>query len=106
MPVVVMKFRKTNGVRSEIAGVKTYELHYQAEVELPHGFLPRPKSIWEEMQRGAEGMMLATKLGELMTVKITSQPQKLWEPHSLSGNGRVYFRKTERGWEGYDGQIY
>jgi hypothetical protein len=105
-PAIVMNFRKTNGVRAKNAGFDTYELYYQTEIELPEGFLARPQGFWEEMQRGADGLPIATQLKELMNFKITSQSQKWWDPHSLSGAGRVYFRKTEKGWEGFDGRVY
>lgn len=58
------------------------------------------------MQRGADGMMIATGLRELMNFKVTSETKKWWDPHSLTASGRVFFRKTERGWEGYDGVVY
>jgi hypothetical protein len=105
-PVIVMKFRKTNGLRAKAMGVDTYELHFQADIELPQGFLPRPKGFWDEMQRGADGMLIATELKELMSFRVTSETKKWWDPHSLAATGRVLFRKTEQGWEGYDGVVY
>jgi hypothetical protein len=106
-PVIVLKFRKTNGLRAKVMGVDTYELHFSADIELPQGFLPRPKGFWDEMQRGADGMLIATELKELMSFRVTSaDSKKWWDPHSLTATGRVLFRKTEQGWEGYDGMVY
>lgn len=106
MPIIITKFRKTDGLRTRIGSADTYEMHYRAELEFPQGFLPKPKSIWGELQRGADGMLVATQLKELMSFKIKSESKKWWEPHSLSGSGIVYFRKSEKGWRGFDGRVY
>lgn len=105
-PVIVMKFRKTNSARANVAGHAVYQLYYQADVEFPQGFIRRPKSIWDEIQGGSQGMMIATELKELFNFKITNEGKKLWDPQSLTVSGQVPFQKTEKGWLAFDGHVY
>lgn len=111
--VSVTDFKKTNGVKSTFAGVDHYELQYQARLDLPQGFIPKPAEgsrVTEELMTSSKGM---TKWAELQMLepavrlgKAIVSGQKWWEPTSVAITGTVRFRKTEKGWQGPDGGVY
>jgi hypothetical protein len=107
-PVIVTKFQKTNGVRGSRDGIETYELYFEANVELPQGFMVAKESGIASVIGGANAMGLAMELESLMDyTDLAPKDGKRWtDPRSLFGKGKVFFRKTEQGWEGYDGVIY
>lgn len=101
--VIIVKFRKTNGVRSESNGIENYELHYKVNVELPHGYV---KSAGGLLGRIA----VENTMRELKTLmddyEGTTRGEKWSDPASFVGTGKLVFRKTEQGWQGSDGVVY
>jgi hypothetical protein len=104
-PVVVSNFKKTNA-RKATMGVEMYEIQYQADIDFPQGFVPRPSGFWDEFTSGAEGNARVTDLRGMMTWTVKSSGTKFWEPHSLAAIGAVVFVKTEKGWQARDGRLY
>jgi hypothetical protein len=107
-PVIVTKFRKTNGVSGSLGGIETYELHFEANVELPQGFMVPNRDSIAGMIGGANAMGLSMRLNSLMEyTDLAPRKGKKWsDPFSLAGKGKIFFRKTEQGWEGDDGVVY
>ncbi len=113
IPTVITKFRKTNGVNGETNGIKTYEMHFSVVIEVPAGFGPKEyhrvdevQKIWRGINSMNSSMNLRSKLRSFMQYTIKNLGNKNWDPHTITGTGKLKFRKTEQGWEGSDGVVY
>ena len=79
-PVIVMSFRKTNGVWGKVSGTDSYELHYQADIELPQGFLRQQPGFWGQFEGAGDGLMIAEELRNMMSYKVKSGSSKWTDP--------------------------
>lgn len=94
----IVRFKKTNGVLAELAGLKMYELSYEAEIILPNGAHPecgpqqKDGSVWDSL----------SKLQKCAEPNI-----RYWPPgQKLIYSEKYAFIQNEKGWIGPDGQLY
>lgn len=79
--VKVTKFKKVDGQSAEFAGVKLYQLKYEAEIEYPKGLHP-------ECKNPSAGI---TPCGFYYSFKEIGGKENL--------TGEINFEKTEKGWQ-------
>lgn len=94
----LVDFKKTNGVRAEVAGVSAYRLEYEAEIEfLQDVWWGCPMGLCFETVTGAPGSL---NFYLYQGKKHANRGQR------ETVTGALEFRKTERGWRGPGGRIY
>jgi hypothetical protein len=125
----LVSFRKINAQKSELFGVKMYDVEYEAELKFLEDVPPEvwdvtgfpskgfgPKTVRVEAQTKEDAIAKGTKLlPEDRRNKITAD--KPGFPPHVSGpkgkkdeitkvSGRLHFEQTEKGWRGPDRNVY
>jgi hypothetical protein len=87
-PYNLTSFEKTNGVEQEALGQKIYRLSFKAAIQLPSGANEDCKP-------------------QMVFYPCSGSPRQFWPPGSIVNFSDTFtFQKTERGWQGPDGNLY